>query len=352
MSRFATIAAAMFTTMALTSAPQAQAQVSVAVSIKPIHSLVAGVTQGITEPSLIIPGASSPHEYSLRPSDAKSLEQADVVFWVGEELETFLEEPLQTLAGGATVVALAEADGVELLDVRTGSGWESHSHGEAKAEDHAHGHKHGTGHSHGHGHKHGTGHSHGHKHGAGHDHDHGHGHSHDGKDAHIWLDPENAAAIVRIVADVMKQADPANAERYDANAATIIERLSALGEEIAATLSPIKDRPFIVFHDAYQYMERRFGLSAAGSITVRADIPPGAARMTELREKIVQLGATCVFSEPQFEPRIVDVLIEGTAARSGVLDPIGADLENGPDLYFELLRRNASALTGCLSAQG
>lgn len=169
---------------------------------------------------------------------------------------------------------------------------------------------------------------------------------------HIWLDPQNAKAIVATVAATLSEADPANAARYEANAAAMKQKLDALTTELDELLAPVKGKPFIVFHDAYQYMEKRFDLSAAGSITVTPEVQPGAARLTELQEKIRTLGATCVFSEPQFEPRLVNIVIEGTPARSGVLDPLGAELDAGPEMYFDLMRQNALALVDCLTAQG
>ncbi len=347
-------------------AAQSARAADVAVSIKPVHSLVAGVMQGVAEPYLLIPGSASPHNYTLKPSDAQALERAKVVFWVGEDLETFLEGPLEALAGQARVIELAEAPGVELLAIREGGNWEGHEHG----NDDAHGHDHGHDHSHDHGekqsHEHGHDHSHGakkakaadhdHGHGHGHDHgekhDHGHDHAHGEQDMHIWLDPANAKAIVQHAAAVLSETDPANAATYERNAADMTARLDALTAELRGTLSPVADKPFLVFHDAYQYFEARFGLNSVGSITVSPEVQPSAQRVREVRERIASLAAACVFAEPQFAPKIVDVVTEGSDARAGVLDPLGADIAEGPDHYFALLRQNADALVGCLSAQG
>ncbi|TVR96822.1 MAG: zinc ABC transporter substrate-binding protein ZnuA [Rhodospirillales bacterium] len=307
----------------------------VTVTIKPIHSLVAGVMAGAGEPSLLIKGAGSPHAYSLRPSEARELEQADVVFWVGDGLEAFLARPLQTLAANARVVELAEADGLTLLAYREGGPWEPH--------DHAHDHDHGHGHSHSHDH----GHGHDHKHE--HDHAHDHGHHHHGlHDMHIWLDPMNAVAMVRAIAATLAEADPAHADRYRDNAAAVIERLEILHGELEAELADVRDRPYVVFHDAYQYFEQRYGLNPVGSITVSPERAPGAARLAEIRDRIKTAGAVCVFSEPQFEPALVKVVTEGTDARTGVLDPLGADLEPGPDAYVTLMRNLSDSLRDCL----
>lgn len=156
--------------------------------------------------------------------------------------------------------------------------------------------------------------------------------------------------MTRAIADALSAADPDHAGRYAANAARMEARLDALIDEMRGILEPVQHRPFIVFHDAYQYLEQRFGLEAAGSITVSPDVLPGARRVAEMQRKVGELGATCVFAEPQFEPRIVDVVTEGTPARGGVLDPLGADVPDGPDLYFTLMRNMATALHDCLSA--
>ena len=167
---------------------------------------------------------------------------------------------------------------------------------------------------------------------------------------HMWLDPQNAKAFVHEIKEALAAADPANAERYEANAAALLERLDELQTQTMAALEPIKDRSFIVFHDAYQYYERRFDIEAAGSITVSPDVMPGAQRLQEIQARIRESNAVCVFAEPQFEPRLVEVATEGTEARAGVLDPLGAELADGPELYFELIGNMTGSLVECLSA--
>lgn len=292
----------------------------VVASIKPIHSLVAAVMQGVGEPALIVKGSASPHTYALRPSDAGALENADIVFWTGHGMELFLASALDTLAVDAEVVELAETEGITLLPVREGGAFEAHSHGDEAGHDHDHDHD---------------------------DHDHDN-HDHGAGDMHFWLDPENAKLMVTEIADRLSVADPDNAATYAANAETTIAGLDALQAEIAATLTPIQDKPFIVFHDAYQYFEARFGLELAGSVTVTPDVMPGAARIDELKAKVAELGATCVFAEPNFEPTIVRVITEGTEAKAGVLDPEGGALTEGIELYPTLLRGLATSLVDCL----
>lgn len=166
---------------------------------------------------------------------------------------------------------------------------------------------------------------------------------------HIWLDPDNARAMAAAIAEALIEADPDNSGVYRANREILVRKLDQLDKEMTSDLASVKDKPFIVFHDAYQYMERQFGLNAVGSITVSPERQPGAQRLSEMREKITELGAVCIFAEPQFEPRLVGVVAEGTQAKTGTLDPLGADLEYGPEMYFTLMRGNAEALLNCLS---
>ncbi|WP_337183144.1 zinc ABC transporter substrate-binding protein ZnuA [Shinella sp.] len=309
----------------------------VVVSIKPIHSLVAAIMQGVGEPGLIVEGAASPHTYSLKPSNAAALQDADVVFWVGHGLEAFLEKPLESLGGKATVVELDDAPGLEKLPFREGGPFEAHTHEGEEGHDHAH-----EGHSHD-----ADGHDHA-KEAEGHDHGEEAGHEHGEFDMHLWLSPDNARAIAAEAARILSEKDPANAETYNRNLAGLTDRLAALDKEIAETVAPVKDKPFIVFHDAYQYFEHHYGVHTAGSITVSPETLPGAERLTQIRDKVKTLGATCVFAEPQFEPKLVNVVIEGTPAKSGTLDPEAATLDPGPDLYFTLMKGIATSLRDCL----
>jgi zinc transport system substrate-binding protein len=293
--------------------------VKVVASVKPIHSLVTGVMKGVAEPSLLVKGAASPHSFNLRPSDARALNQADLVFWVGEDLETFLTKPIKSLAGKAQPVALMEESGLTLLPTREGGAWEKHDdHGH---DDHAH-----------------------------EDHAHEAEHEHGTHDAHVWLDVDNARKMVATIAGKLSERDSANAARYQANAASLTERLTALDAELKTTLAPVKDRPFVVFHDAYHYLEDRYGLNAVGAITVSPDQRPSAQRLSQLRSKISSLDAACVFAEPQFEPTLVTTVVEKTPAKRGTLDPLGAALDDGPELYFTLMRGMAASLVSCLKS--
>ncbi|ANK86363.1 MULTISPECIES: zinc ABC transporter substrate-binding protein ZnuA [unclassified Rhizobium] len=310
----------------------------VVTSIKPIHSLVAAIMEGVGEPELIVDGASSPHTYSMKPSNARSLQEAKVIFWVGPNLEAFLEKPLEALGSNASVVELDNAPGMTKLPFREGGAFEPHDDGD---------HENASGDDHGHDHGAEPGHDDGHAHDEDHEE---HEHSHGAFDTHLWLDPMNAKAMATVITTTLVAADPANALTYQANSKALDDKLTALDKEIANTVAPIKDKPFVVFHDAYQYFEHRYGIRVAGSITVSPETIPGAERVSEIHRKVGELGATCVFAEPQFEPRLVKVVIEGTSAKSGVLDPEAATLKAGPDLYFTLMRGIADSMKGCLSS--
>jgi zinc transport system substrate-binding protein len=318
-------------------AAPAAAEIDVVASIKPVHSLVASVMQGVGEPVLLVKGTGSEHSYSLRPSAARALEQAEVVFWVGETMETFLAKPLRALASNARVVELRQAPGLTLLPTREGGMWEADAHrdehpgaeighgarepiqqhtsedGDAAADDEAA--------------------------------EHGHGET----DMHIWLDPANAKALAAAIATALGDADPSNASTYQANAERLRQQLDELDRSLQERLAAVTDRPYVVFHDAYQYFEHRYGVKAVGAITINPTVRPSARRLGEIQARLHELDAACVFAEPQFEPTLVETVIEGTNARTGVLDPLGAALDAGPDQYFQLMNGLADALVDCLA---
>ena len=283
---------------------------AVVVSIKPLHALVAGVMRGVGEPQLLMQGGGSPHGYALRPSQARALAQADLLVWVGEGLEGFLIKPLATLAQGTRQLELADVLHDALLPQRAGGNWEE------DAPEHVAG-----------------------------EHDHG------AYNPHIWLSPRLAQRIVTQVAATLSEIDPAHREQYQANAARLNERLVRLDAALARRLAPVRAIPYIVFHDAYAYFEAAYGLNAVGSISIDPERRPGARRIGEIRERIRTLQARCVFSEPQFEPRLIATLIEGTGARSDQLDPLGVDLTAGEEAYFKLLEQLTTDLLRGLGSQ-
>lgn len=292
----------------------AAAEITVAATVKPIHSLVAAVMSGVGVPELVLDGPASPHVTALRPSQARVIGNADVVFAVGEGLEAFLNK-LMEAEGGTRIVELAEAPGVERLGYRdTDQRAGDDGHDDDGHDDDVHDDEHGS------------------------------------INPHIWLDPVNGAAMARHVAAVLSAADPGNAESYRANAEAVARDLEALHRELAARLAPVKDRPFLVFHDAYPYFEARYGLNGLGSIVLSPETPPGARRLEEIRRRIGEAGVACVFSEPQFEVGYVTTVLEGTGARTASLDPLGVAVAPGPDAYRVILSDLADTLTSCLGS--
>jgi len=290
--------------LALLPAAAAGAVPRVVADVAPVQSIVARVMQGVGEPGLVLPPGASPHDHALRPSEARRLQDAEVVVWVGPALTAWLADPIATLAPSATLVTLEDAPGVATLPLRAGGPFEPHDD-DAKAGTAA-------------------------------------------IDAHLWLDPGNAAAAGRAVAAALTVADPANAAAYAANAEALARETAAQAAAIAGRLAPLAGRPYIVFHDGYQYFERRFGLPATGSIALHDGDAPGTARIAAIRDRVRADDVVCVFAEPEFAPGLVETVIEGTAARTGRLDGLGAALLPGPGLYPALLDALADSYVACL----
>ena len=353
-SGLALAAAALFNCV-IASPASADAAVRVVASIKPVHSLVSAVMAGVGEPHLIIRGAVSPHTVSMRPSDAAVLENARVIFLIGESLETSLARPIDTLAGNARVIALSEVQGLVRRPLREGGAFEAHGHGtdddHGRHEDEEHeGAEHEGAEHEGAEHE---GEEHAKENGAAHGDDDHDAHRRGAFDMHIWLDPVNAGVMAHTIAGVLSEADPHQCRNV---------RGQRSGAPPSAGGAHRADRggggtgPRQVFHRIPRrvpgYFEDRFGLTAAGSSVVSPDRSPGVRRISELRDKMRELGVTCVFAEPQFEPRLIDVIIEGTAARTGTVDPLGATIESGPELYFTLIRNMAASFKSCLTPAG
>ncbi|MEL0628203.1 zinc ABC transporter substrate-binding protein [Psychromonas aquatilis] len=344
----------------------------VVVSIKPIHSLVSGVMEGVATPTLLVK-KGSPHAYTLRPSEASALANADLVIWVGHEMESFLEKPLETVAGNAQKLTLSEQLASSLLTTRTGTEWEDeHDHSEHDHAAHEGEHEHDEEHAahegeHDHDEEHAAhegDHDHDEEHAAhedDHDHDEDHaahegehdhdeehaahegehaheaGHHHGAMDLHLWLDPKIAQKIVIESAKKLIEIDPEHSLQYQKNADNLTARLMTLDQQLAEKVAPVKAVPYLAFHSAYQYFETAYGLNAVGSVTIDPDRKPGAKGISEIRQRVKEAGAKAVFSEPQFESSLVQTIIEGTGATTGILDPLGSDIEQGPEAYFTLL---------------
>ena len=415
------------------------AEVKVVTTIKPVHSLVSGVMDGVSNPTLIIEGSNNPHNFSLKPSHAKMLEEADIVFWIGEDLESFMEKPLSSLAKDAVKISFMDLPSIKKLKFREKNifddghddhdghedeheGHDDHDHDGHKDDDHDdHGHDDHDGHEdeheghddhdhdghkdddhddHGHddhdghedeheghddhdhdGHKDDDHDDHGHDDHDGHedeheghdDHDHDghkdddhddhghddhdghedeheghddhHGHHHGEFDAHIWLDPSNAIEMVLEISHELSEIDPDNAAKYEQNADKMVASLKNLISEVDSTIS--KDASFVVFHDAYQYFENRFGVSSAGALTLNPDVLPGAKQIDAIQDLIQDDNIKCIFSEPQYNPKIIETLAADMNISTGVMDPLGAFIDQGPEMYNQLILNIANSLKDC-----
>ncbi len=275
-------------------------------SVKPLHSLVSAVTQGAHTVSLLIEGSMSPHNFALKPSHAKLLNNAKVVFYIDNQLESALKRTVIGLPTSIRVVTISKTKQLNLLPARSGGNWEEDGH------------------------------------------DHHHHHDHGSNDVHFWLDPNNGIQIVKGIVRELSIVFPKNINLYKQNAKNIIKEIKSTDLSIKSMLVPIKDKPYIVFHDAYQYFEKAYGLNAVGSIMLDPELPPSPKRIIQIRAKIKSINASCVFKEPQFRAKIVNTVIEDTNAQVGTLDPLGADLTPGPYMYPELLTSIASNLKNCL----
>ncbi len=307
-----------------TANSSANADIKVVASIKPIHSLASYLMDGVGKPDLIVDGFASPHGFAMKPSHAKMLQNADLIFWVGEDLENFLEKPLKSIAKKAEKIELIEIKGLTKLEFRERNifeGHDDHGHKEDKHDDHK---------------------EHGHKEDK---HDDHHEHAHGEHDPHIWLDPMNAKVILNEMVEHLIENDPKNASKYKSNLKKALKDIDKLNKDVKKELS--KSTASIVFHDAYQYFEKRYGVNILGAFTVNTDVMPGAEQLAEIREIIEHDKVTCVFSEPQFNPDIIKAVAKDMNIKTGVVDPLGATLDPSKDLYFKLIRNMSASFKGC-----
>ena len=298
----------------------ANAEIKVVASIKPIHSLASYLMDGVSKPSLIVDGYASPHGFALKPSHAKMLQEADIIFWVGEDLENFLEKPLNSIAKKAEKIELLEAKGLNKLKFRERNIFDGH-------DDHGHdddGHKKKDDHD---------------------DHDDHEGHHHGEYDPHIWLDPINAKIILNEMVEHLIENDAKNASTYKSNLDKPLKDIDKLTMEVMNELN--QSTSSIVFHDAYQYFEERFNVNVLGAFTVNTDVMPGAEQLAEIREIIEHDKVSCIFSEPQFNPDIINAVAKDMDIKTGVLDPLGATLDPGKGLYFDLIKNMSKSFKGC-----
>lgn len=285
-------------------------------TIKPLHSLTASLMQGIGEPSYII-SDGSPHNYRLKPSDVRQIHQADLLIWVSDDLETFMEESANK-AENAQRIIWDQLDGLHLLPTRTGGLWEEHDHNHDEHHGHSHTHHH--------------------------EHDHHHGEY----NSHLWLGTENAPALIDAITNALIELDPENKTRYQENRAQLLQKISALNQELTETLNGLESKPYMVFHDAYPYFEAQFKLNPIGVVRVDPEHEPGVRRIEEIQQTMKENKIICIFNEPQFPSKLVEKLSAGTNVKIGELDPIGADLKASPELFFTLQRNLAENLNNCL----
>jgi len=321
----------------LTFFTPANAELKVVTSIKPIHSLASYLMDGIGKPELIVDGYASPHGFSMKPSHAKMLQNADLIFWVGEDLEGFLEKPLKSIAKKAEKIELIEIKGLNVLKFRERNIFDEHDdhddhddHG--KKEDDHDDHDHDE-------------HAKKEEHDDHDDHDGHEGHAHGEYDPHIWLDPMNAKVILNEMVEHLIENDPTNEAKYKSNLDKALKDIDKLTIEVMTELN--NSVSSIVFHDAYQYFEKRFNVNVLGAFTVNTDVMPGAEQLAEIREIIEHDKVACVFSEPQFNPDIINAVAKDMKIKTGVLDPLGATLDSGKDLYFKLIRNMSASFKGC-----
>ena len=295
---------------------------NVAADIAPVHSLVSRVMDGIGAPKLVVQSGASPHGYRLRPSEAKALQDADLVFWMGEELTPWLDGALKTLASKASITTLMDQEGVILHDFRESVLFEAHDHSDHNDEKDHDDHDDDKDHD---------------------DHD-----DHGGHDPHSWLSPENAKLWLNIIASKLSVSDPENAATYFMNAAAGQTEIEEMITEVSATLKPVQGGKFVVFHDAYQYFENDFDFYASGAISLSDASDPSPARVAKIQKRIRDEGIQCVLAEPQFKRGLVATVLEGSEATASVIDPLGADLKTGPKLYTQLIINMAKTLRNCL----
>ena len=313
----------------------ANADVKVVTSIKPLHSLASYLMDGVGKPDLIVDGYASPHGFSMKPSHAKMLQNANLIFWVGEDLENFLEKPLSSIAKKAEKIELIEIKGLNVLNFRERNIFDEHDHDDhddhAKKEDDHDDHD-------GHAKKEDDHDDH-----DGHD-DH-EGHAHGEYDPHIWLDPLNAKVILKEMTEHLIENDSKNASTYKSNLDKSLKDIDKLTMDVMTELN--QSVASIVFHDAYQYFEKRFNVNILGAFTVNTDVMPGAEQLAEIREIIEHDKVSCVFSEPQFNPNIIKAVSKDMNIKTGVVDPLGATLKPGKNLYFDLIRNMSASFKGC-----
>ncbi len=281
----------------------------VIVTIKPLHSLVAGVMGDTGYPILLVDGKVSPHDFHLKPSQVKLLQKSRIIFYIDEQFESFLNNSLELLPDHIIKFSVVKNTDINLLPIRKGGLWEEDAHG--------------------------------------HD-EHDHNHSEEKNDMHVWLNPQNAKKIIESITSELSRIYPDNMDTYKRNATDLKKRIDLIDQKVKADLSYVTDRKFIVFHDAYQYFEQQYNLDAIGSITLEPTEAISLQRIKLIRNKIKETKVKCVFREPYFNDKFVNVIVEGSDTKISILDPEATSFEPGNNLYFLLIDNMAKNIKECL----
>ena len=289
------------------------AQANVVASLKPVGFIAAAIADGVTPVEVLLPDGASEHDYSLRPSDAKRLKNADLVVWVGPEMEAFMAKSAAELPAQKNL-AMVNIDGVKPLLISGGEDEEEHAAEKSEDQDaDAHHHHHGE------------------------------------FNMHLWLSPEIARKTAVAIHGKLLELMPQDKAKLDANLQQFEVALADTDKRVSAQLAPVRNKGYFVFHDAYTYFEKHYGLSPTGHFTVNPEIQPGAQRLHQIRTQLVEQKAVCVFAEPQFRPAVIDAVSRGTQVRKGTLDPLGTDISLAKDSYVKFLSQLSSQYESCLN---
>lgn len=353
-----------FTQMAM--AGPVASNLKVVVSIPPFYALVSEIMKGVgSSPVLVVKAGASVHHAVLSPKDVQTLDEADLIFWGGPNLETFLVNPINIVKSqNKTIVELDKTPGIQWLATRYSPRFKTAEQatdvqatdkkaGKNSAQKHKHEHEHEHGHGHGHselqqGHDHDIEHSH---HDHDHGHDHAHGHDHGPIDMHFWLDPDNALVLVDAITEQLSLKDPSHRAQYEQNAKTLKKEIKDTDAKLKQSMSPIRSKAYLVFHDGYQYFEHHYGLNAVGAITADPELPVSIERLKTIREMIETQKVECVFSEPNTNPKLVQTLAKDFHLRMGVLDPLESPEPSKNVSYPALLEGLSDSLVTCLERQ-
>ena len=302
--------------LGLAASLAAPAHAAVVASVKPLGFIAAAIADGVTPVEVLLPDGASEHDYSLRPSDIKRLQGADLVVWIGPEMEAFMPKAVAQLPAQKSL-ELSELATVKPLLIRGGEE-DEHDHDEASAtlDEHQHSHHHGE------------------------------------YNMHLWMSPEIARQSAVAIHAKLLELMPQSRDKLDANLQHFKAELASADTQIGSQLAPVKGKGYFVFHDAYSYFEKHFGLTPTGHFTVNPEIQPGAQRLHQIRTELVEQKAVCVFAEPQFRPAVIDAVARGTQVRSGTLDPLGMDITVAKDSYVKFLSQLSSQYASCLKEPG